>query len=878
MPEPGNDLLRTLVEAVADGQAIDWNSAESTPMGDAERSLLAELRVLEGLYRLHRSSSDTSPASAGDELHTEAIDRTIDSNDVAEQTSTTIPAPIAAVWGRLQIREMLGSGGFGIVYRAWDPHLESEVALKVLTRETARAGAAVVEEARLLARVRHPNVVSIYGADRVDGEVGLWMELVRGRTLKQIVRQQGPFGAHEAALVGLDLTRALAAVHGAGLVHRDVKPHNVMRDERGRIILMDFGAGVQLDIGGRDRHGKSIGTPLYMAPELFDRMPPSAQTDIYSLGILLYHIVTGAYPIEAASPSQVQWKHERGERRHLRDIRPDLPSEFVRIVERAIDPVVATRYKSAGELERDLAHFLVTEGRASEPQPADRTVLPRRTRQWAALAGALVVSLVILGAAAVVSRMGRRSPDSAAPATIRSIVVLPFRNSSADPAQEYFVDGMTEVLTADLSGVSSLKVIADSAARTYRGTKKPISEIARELHVDGVVEGSVARSGDRVRVTVQVVHAGTNLSLWGSSFERQVNDAFQLQADIARALMSQLRAALTTDEIKRLAQTYTASPQAQDLYLRGEYALHRTNKDGFQEARALLERAVQLDPNFALAWSSLSRCYAALQDWGLLSPDESRRLGLAAARRALEIDPLMYEAHKTMAEALFKFEWNWRDAESHYRQALDANPSFTHGRTLYARFLAAAGRVDDAVAQARLAEQSDPVSVDVKDTLAMMLVYQRRYGDALAKADEAIALDPNQQGGHVARARALTGLQRFDDAIRELQEGIRLSGGQPGQRADLGRLYALTGHQAEAEAILDSLSRRLELAGNASIAQDVAYVQIGLDRFDYALTNLERAVDERSERVLWLRVDPKVDPLRGNARFEQLIRRIGGLD
>lgn len=880
--DAARDVILAVVGAVADGLPVDWTTVDSTPLNSEERSLIAELKVLEGLHRLHRSGDPSALPAVADEADTmsSAAGHDVVPRSVAEQTQVTTEAEaMPQTWGALELRGLLGVGGFGVVYRAWDQRLASEVALKVLTRETS-AGAAVIQEARLLARVRHPNIVSIYGADRWNGQIGLWMELVRGRTLKQLVQQRGAFGAREAALVGLDLTRALAAVHGAGLVHRDVKPHNVMRDDSGRIVLMDFGAGIELDELTEGPQRKYVGTPLYMAPELFERQRPSPQTDIYSLGILLYHLVTCAYPLDGSSPTEVRLKHQSSDRRRLRDVRPDLPTEFVRIVERAIDPDAAKRYASAGELESDLAQFVVQDERTPAPRAEAATAPPRRWSRRALITGALIVTLAAAGLATLAVRSWRGAP-SAIPApsaaALHSLVVLPLRNVSGDPAQDYFVDGMTDLLTADLSGVSALRVIANSSASSYRNTKKAVSDVGRELRVDGVVEGSVARSGDRVRVTLQVVQAGTNLSLWGASFERQASDAFQLQADIARALIAELRTVLTSGERQRLAQTYVARPDAQDLYLRGRYAMHTYNRDQLKAARAFFERAVQIDPNYALAWSSLSLCYTLLQEWGVLSPAESRRLGVAAARTALERDPSMFEAHATMAEVLFKFEWNWVEADRHYRQALDANPSFSLGRWQYARFLSAAGRLDEAVAEARRAEEADPLSTDVKGTVAMMLFYQRQYGEAMAKADEALALDPSQQGPHVARARALAGLERFDQAIREMQEGIRLSGGQPGQLADLGRFYALTGRRAEAETILAQLSRPQGSQGEFITGQDAAYVQLALGRRDQALAGLEQAVDQHSERILWLRVDPKVDALRGEPRFERLIQRIGGL-
>ena len=880
----GMDFIMAVVGAVADGQPVDWTVAETTPLNAAERSLLAELKVLEDLHRIHRSSTPVSLPSArrarpaDSAHHSPPADPQADNGDASVVTTSTATTPIPRTWGHLEIRSVLGVGGFGVVYQAWDPQLASEVALKVLTSETAEAGATVIQEARLLARVRHPNVVSIFGADRSAGQVGLWMELVRGRTLKQLVKQQGVFGAREAALVGLDLTRALAAVHGAGLVHRDVKPHNVMRDDSGRIVLMDFGAGIELNEPSDASPRKYVGTPIYMAPELFGRHEPSTQTDLYSLGVLLYHLVTGRYPIEGPSVDEVELQHIRGQRRRLRDARPDLPTEFVRIVERAIDPDPHRRYESAGAMEADLARFVVQDNRAATPaaeMPAG--MLPPRRRRWnrVAVAIAVAVAFVTAGVSTLAIRAWRRATVSTTP-LLRSLAVLPLRNVSSDPEKDYFVDGMSELLTADLSGVSALRVTADSAMARYRGTKKSASEIGHELHVDGIVEGSVARSGDQVRVTIQVIQAGTNLSIWGASFEREASDAFRLQADITRTLVSELRAALTVGERKRLEQTYVANPQAQDLYLRGRFLINTYNRDRLIEARGFLERAVEIDPNYALAWTSLARTYALLQELGVLTPEQSRPLGTAAARRALEIDPSMFEAQSQMAEALFKFDWNWVEADAHYKQALEANPSFSQGRWQYARFLAAAGRIDEAVAQARRAEESNPLSTDAKDAVAITLFYQRHYDEAIAKADEELALDRTKQGGHVIRARALAGLGRFDESVGALQEALRLSGGRPAVLAELGRVYAVMGRRADAEAILTRLTEPI-VPGGYRDEQDAAYVRLALGFHDEAFRGLEQAVSRRSERILWLRVDPRVDALRAEPRFRQLVMRIGNL-
>jgi serine/threonine protein kinase/TolB-like protein/Flp pilus assembly protein TadD len=812
--------------------------------------------------------------------------------------------------GPYMILERLGRGGMGEVFLGSDTRLRRRVALKclILSRLTSEdRRRRILNEARAAARINHPNVATVHDVLDHESRAFIVMEYVEGESLaSRLKRERLPID--RVIRMGRQLAAALAAAHATGIIHRDLKPANIQVTADGTVKVLDFGVARALSVGTTAADATTaaghrrvpvpqVGTPGYISPEQLLCRDVDDRSDIFSLGVILYEMTTGKRPFPSDDiVDLVVMLAKRPTRADAEDSR--VPPALADIIARALEIDAADRFQSASELGAALERVNVE--RTSAPDTANRstpvdgtsqsvlngqpgparfpTAVPLRRRMSPILVATALVIAVGAVAALILAFGAWRGAPSAVPsaAALRSVVVLPLRNASGDPAQDYFVDGMTELLTADLSGVSALRVIADSAARIYRGTTKSASEIARELHVDAVVEGSVVRSGDQVRVTVQLVHAGTNLSLWGDSFEREANNAFQLQADIARRLVSEVRAVLTTGERRKLAQAYTANPEAQDLYLRARYWMHTQNRDRLQDARALLERAVQIDPGYAVAWSSLSRCYVLLQDFGVLSPSESRRLGIAAARAALDRDETMFEAHAAMADALFKLDWNWDEADRHYRQALDANPSFVFGRAQYARFLAAAGRVDQAVDESRRAEESDPLSSDVKMTLAMMLFYQRRYSDAVSKADEALKLNQTQPGPHVVRGRALAALGRLDDAAAEMQNAVRLSGASM-MLAELGRLYAAMGRPTEAEAILDRLLKLSESHADVNPAEDAAYVQLELGRRDEAMANLERSVDERSERILWLRVDPRVDTVRDDPRFRRLIARIGGL-
>ena len=880
----GKELLMAVVGAVADGQPVDWSLAESTPLSNDERSILAELKVLEGLHRLHRSGTPASSpgASQDHDANTVHIVDTPKGKAAADGDTSMLTAstPIPRTWGHLEIRHVLGAGGFGVVYQAWDPRLASDVALKVLTSGKASAGATVIQEARLLARVRHPNIVSIYGAERSEGQVGLWMELVRGRTLKQLVKQQGIFSAREAALVGLDLTRALAAVHGAGLVHRDVKPHNVMRDDSGRIVLMDFGAGIELKELSDDPERKYVGTPLYMAPELFGHHQPSTQTDLYSLGVLLYHLVTGAYPVEGPGADEVELQHARGERRRLRDRRPDLPTEFVRIVERAIDSDASRRYASAGAMEADLAQFVVQEDRTASPQAAAGSagvVPPRRSARWnrtTVIAAALLV-LVTAGVSTVAFRSWRRASTPVTPAW-RSLVVLPFLNLSGDPADEYFADGMTDLLTADLSMIPGLKVISRTSAMSFKSSKKPLPEIARALNVGGVIEGSIARTGDRVQVTLQVIEAGTDLHLWSNRYEGHIGDISRLDGEIVQRIAREIGAALTPKLQQRLSTVRAVHPGAVDEYLKGKYAANAYTAAGDREALAHFTKAADLDPEYPLAQVGLANVYRALAtESSEPARSEYFQLARAAALRGLQLDSGLPGAHLALALVDLYAYWDWTAAETGLSRALELNPNDPDAHQQYAWFLAARGDVDRALTHAQASRQLDPLGLIRRTTVAGILYYARKYPLAIKELQDVVALDPTFIVAHVGLARTYAASGMFEVAAMEINKAIELGGRDTAWVAELGRIQADAGRSGDARRVLDELIA-MEASGTRVGPGSFAGLYTALGATDRAFAALESGVREHVSELRWIKVDPRFDTLRNDRRFIAILS-LGGL-
>jgi TolB-like protein/Tfp pilus assembly protein PilF len=868
---PDAAALLALAESVADGSAIDWTSAEARASAE-ERAVIRELRILSDLAGLHRSL----PAVPGG----------VPAAMLARRTGA---APAIGSWAHLTLIERLGGGTSGDVYRAWDRHLEREVALKLLRGDASvedLAESRIAREGRLLARVRHPNVITVYGVAAHDHRVGLWMDLVRGVTLEQQLATHGPLSAREAALVGIDLCRALAAIHAAGLIHRDVKAQNVMREDGGRIVLMDLGTGRELGPEGPRAVPDLAGTPLYIAPEIFSGAKASERTDLYGLGVLLYHLVTGAFPVRATTMQELHAGHKHGRGVRLRDARADLPTAFVRVVDRAIATDPAKRYETAGAFETDLVESLAAATYAPEAVAAGSAGTRARwltSPRVGMLAATIAVAVLLFGAIGWPALRGRRAP-AVAPGAIRSLAVLPLVNLSGDPAQEYFADGMTDELIGTLGRLGGLKVISQTSVAHFKGSGLKLPAIARQLNVDAVIEGSIlvtpgGRAHDtggepRVRISARLILAGTDMQLWNRTFEHVLTDVIALQSEVANAVAEEIHMQLTPAERRALAGQASRNPEAENAYLEGRSHLTNSARVGLTSAREALERAVRLDPTHARAHASLSIAYVWLELVGGLSRADARSLAMASARRALQLDANLPEAHAALADVQLFYDWDWASAGAAYTRALTISPSYTFARRQYAWYLAAMGRTAEALEQARLAEGADPLSADARAVVAMMLYYHRQHDDAIVQMRKALALAPDGAQLHNGLARAYAAKRAFPEAIGELREAVRLSGQAPLYVAELARTLAESGDTVTARRMLEELRRMGQGSQVFVTPLSFAYVHTALGEKDRAFGFLEQSMRDRTPDALWAMVDPRLDPLRDDPRFADVLRRL----
>jgi eukaryotic-like serine/threonine-protein kinase len=871
--------LADLAASVADGVPVDWATVELDQRADpADRRLVSHLRLVENIASLHRSipTTDDDPALG----HPGPLSPRALLGPIRRDRASQPPVP-ATHWGRLRLLDRIGEGTSCEVYRAWDTALHREVALKLLRDEGCRreARTRLLEEARRLARIRHAHVVQIYGAEEHGDRVGLWMELVRGEALEHIVVARGPFGGREAALIGLDLCTALAAVHGASLLHRDVKAQNVMRESGGRVVLMDFGTGEEL--AGTNR---LVGTPLYLAPEIFRGQPAAVQSDLYSLGVLLFHLLTGKYPVTAASMTALAYAHESRQRQPLRDLRPDLAEGIVRVVEQALDSDPTRRYRSAGDMEAALRESL--EATAVSPSSTPRAAEAPRgrvTRPIAAgIAAALLLTTVGVLYQAGALRLSGPGTTTVAPAvsSIASLAVLPLRDQSESPTPN-LAEALTDQLINTVGQIGSIRVTSRASVMSFNGAAQSARDIGRALNVDALLESSMVRvpgagAPDRIRVNARLVLAGSDTVVWTRSFEREFGDILALQSDIARAVADGVRAALTREESARLEQSRRVSPGADEAFLAGRYHLGRYGLASAEEALAAFSDAVRLEPSYAAAFAGAARARFALGFGGRTSHAEARALALADVQRALQLDPNQADAHATLADLRFYYDWDWPGAEREYRQAIALNPSFTYARTQYARYLAAARRGDEARSEIAQATLLDPRSVEAAGTQGLISYYRRDYVAAAQELERALALDPNYARAYFVLGRIREAEGRLEDASAATARAIG-SADEAGAswRVQQLRLEALAGRIAEARAGLDALARELASRNVRIDAEQLSYFYLASGDTDGALASLERAVADRQPTVLWMTVDPRLDPLRSMPRFQQIEKRLG---
>ncbi len=742
-----------------------------------------------------------------------------------------------ALGPRYVLERPLGRGGMATGYLARDLKHDRPVALKVLHSELAASlgPERFQREIRLAARLQHPHVLPVHDSGETAGRLWFTMPYVAGESLRHRLRRERQLPLDEALRITRETAAALDHAHRQGVVHRDVKPENILLTPEGDTLLADFGIARPMEAGGSENltgTGFTLGTPAYMSPEQASGEPAiDGRSDVYSLGCVLYEMLAGQAPYTGPTAQAVILKRFTDPAPSVRRLRPGVPSAVEDALAKALAMVPDERFASA-----------------------------------AAFAAALTGAGPSSGAAAPA---GTAAPASRPP----SVAVLPFLSLSQDPDSESFADGVTEDVIAQLSKVRALKVISRTSVMAFKARERSLREIAATLEVTSVLEGSVRRAGDRVRIVAQLIDAESDAHLWTETYDRRLTDIFAIQSDVALQIAAALKAELSPDERTRICRAPTSNLLAYQLYLQGRHWFTRYTEEGMLKAIGYFEQAIASDPGYAPAHAGLARAYAEFVTslgGSKMSLEAAGARAREAAARALELDPHLAEAHGALALIRFAWDFDWAGAEAEFKLALELSPGSADTYDHYGWLCWALERHDEALALVRKAKELDPLAH--RSDVAAALLRAGRYEEAAEAAARIIEFDPEWARGHSLLAWAGILRGRHDQGLAELERATALVPGDTLFLGQLGEAYALAGRTEEARRLLRQLE---ELSRERYVSPyHLAYVHTGLGDYDRAMDCLEQAYAERAGSIYGIKGSFLFAPLRGYPRFTALLRKM----
>jgi eukaryotic-like serine/threonine-protein kinase len=756
--------------------------------------------------------------------------------------------PVNSIISHYRILSKLGAGGMGEVYLAEDTQLGRHVAIKLLPPETIsdeHARKRLVREARAVATLDHPNICSIYEVGEADGRSFIAMQYIEGETLDLRIKRKS-VELKESLTIASQIADALTEAHTHGIIHRDIKPSNVIITSRGQAKVMDFGLAKVIQQAGREDTeaqtktlltvpGAILGTVPYMSPEQLRGEQVSVCSDIWALGVVLYEMITGQLPFRGSTAFTLSSAILRESPAPLS---ARVPAGLRRVIQRCLAKEPAERYQHASEVRAAL----------EVPQQARR-----RTADV---------------------QVGRPAQIRAQRGRIRSLAVLPLENLSPNPEEEYFADGMTDALITTLAQIGVLRVISRTSVMRYKGARKPLPEIARELKVDAVIEGTVVRAGNRVRIAAQLIHAATDTHLWAKSYESDLRDVLALQSDVARTIAQEIRIQLTPQEKARLAGTGPVNPGAYEAFLKGRHHWYRRSPDALERALHYLQQATAKDPTYALAYAGLADAYNSL-GWDLyaiLRPAESFPKAKQAAKRALELDPNCAEAHAALGWAATAYDWDWVAAETEFQRAIELKPQYGPVHIWYSHFLKAMGRTKESFEESRRALECDPLGLVLNMHMGWHYLYLREYQQAIEQLLKTLELDPGFIPARMFLGEAYEQMGMFPEAIAEFEEAVNLANREPIYLAGLGHAYAISGNRVEA---LNTIQELNQLATQKFVpARGVAEIYMGLGDKEQAFAWLDKAFEQRNGWLLHVKENQRYNSLRTDPRYLDLLRRM----
>ena len=733
---------------------------------------------------------------------------------------------------RYQIIEELGKGGMGKVYKAYDTEIKEKIALKLLKSEISSNEETIERfrnEIRTTRKIVHKNVGRMYDLGKEKGTYYITMEFVPGENLKSFIKRARQLNPKTAVSIAIQLCEGLAEAHRLGVVHRDLKPQNVMIDKEGNARIMDFGIARSLQAKGITRADVIIGTPEYMSPEQVDGKEADQRSDIYSLGIILFEMLTGKVPFEGDTSLSIALKHKSEIPPDPKTLNKQISYEFSRSILKCMQKDRKSRYQNVVDLLSDLK-------KASEEEPIETKIIETKWKS--------------------------------------SIVVLPFADLSQEKNQEYFCDGLAEELINVLSKISELRVVARTSAFAFKDKLEDVREIGKKLGVENVLEGSVRKAGNRLRITVQLINVDGGYHLWSERYDREMEDIFAIQDEIALAVVDNLKVKLLGREKAKLTKRYTNDLEAYNHFLKGQFFLNKRTAEGLKKAIFYFEQAIKRDPEYATAYAELANSYLVLPIYGSFPPKESNLKAKEAVKTALKIDSHIAEAVTSLALLKLYDEHDGEGAEQEFKRAIKLNPGYAIAHDWYAsEYLITRARTDEAIEEMNKALELDPLSLVYNRDLGMVYYYARQYDQAITALKKTIEIEPGFIHTHGLLGLIYLEKSMFEEALSELQSEIAISGqSEPTAEAWIGIGYARMGEKNKAKEILEKL---LKLSEKKFISPYfIATLNFHLGKIDQGYKWLEKTYKDNDSWLNFINVDPGIDIIRSDPRLQEFLKKV----